>query len=228
MYNKLGGKIVRNRTSSYHRPKARSMRTYDFGRIKMVLREEWKIVTLISLFLAGMIIGAVAARHTDNTINSRLVTMVSDFAMLRNTQSIFETFSNSLTVNLIFLIVVFASGLCVVGIPVISLIPLIKGISLGMVSGYLYNAYSLNGAGYCMVILFPGAVIATATLLLGSNESFVMSYELLNMINGKSNYQHENILKIYSKRYAILLILTIIASLIDTLMTVFFASKFSL
>lgn len=224
-YKGFGGKIVRNRTSIRRMPYRNW--SYEFGKIKMILREEWKIVTLVSLFLAGMIIGAVAARHIDNDINARLVTMFSDFSMLRNSQSIFETFTNSLAVNFIFLSVVFASGLCAVGIPLIAFAPLGKGIGLGMIAGYLYSTYSLSGAGYCMVILFPSAVISTAALLFGCNESFVMSFELLNMLSGKSTYQHENIFKKYCGRYLILLVLILVSSIVDTITTVLFASKFS-
>lgn len=209
-----------------HRPYR--LRSFDFGRIKMVLREEWKLVTLISIFMAGMIIGAISAKHTDNDINARLVTMFSDFAMIRHTQSIFETFCNSFAVYFAFLFVAFASGLCAIGIPIIATIPLIRGIGIGMVSGYLYSTYALSGAGYCIVVLFPGAIISTAAMLLGCNESFVMSRELINLLNGKSLFQHDNILKKYSVRYILLLGFILLASLIDTLMTILFAERFNL
>ncbi|MEG0980032.1 MAG: stage II sporulation protein M [Oscillospiraceae bacterium] len=213
------------RTSMRHRQYR--YRSFDFGRMKMVLREEWKMVTLISLFLSGMIIGAIAAKYNDNEINAKLVTMFSDFTMLRNTQSIFDTFLSSFAVYFIFLFISFTFGLCAIGIPIIAAIPLARGIGLGMVSGFLYSTYALSGAGYCMVILFPSAVISTAALLFGCNESFVMSYELLHLMNGESSYQHENILKKYCARYLILFGIIILAALIDTLMTILFASKFS-
>jgi len=194
----------------------------------MILREEWKMVTLVSIFLSGMIIGAIAAKHTDNEINARLVTMFSDFTMLRNTQSIFQTFVNSFTVFFIYLAIVFSFGLCAVGIPIISVIPLFRGIGLGMIAGYLYSTYSFSGAGYCMVILFPSAIISTAALLFGCNESLVMSYEIFNIMSGKIPNQYGNIFKRYSLRYGILLAIMTVAAIIDTVMTVSFADNFSL
>ncbi len=202
-------------------------RNYDFTRVKMILREEWKMVTLVSLFLSGMIIGAITVKHTDNEINTRLVVMFSDYTILRNSQSVFQTFINSFTVCLIFLAIVFAAGLCAVGVPIIAIVPLFRGIGLGVISGYLYSTYSLSGAAYCMAIIFPSAVISTAALLFGCNEGFVMSYEIFNIISGKVPNQHGNIFKKYSLRFFILIIIMFIAAIVDTIMTVAFANDFS-
>lgn len=202
-------------------------KTYDFTRIKMVLREEWKMLTLVSLFLSGMIIGAISVKHTDNILNARLVIMFSDYTMLRTTQSFFQTFINSFTVCLIFLIIVFIAGLCAVGAPIIAAVPLFRGIGLGVISGYLYTNYSLSGAGFCMTVIFPSAIISTATLLFGCNESFIMSYEIYNIISGKIPNKHGNLFKKYSLRFSILLIIMFISAIIDTITTIVFASKFS-
>lgn len=218
---------MRKRTSVHRKRRLYKHRSFDFSRLKMILREEWKMVTLISIFLSGMIIGAIAAKHTDNAINAKLITMFSDFTMLRSTQSIFQTFVNSFIVSFIYLSIVFAFGLCAVGIPIISIIPLCRGIGIGMIAGYLYSTYSLSGAGYCMVILFPSAIISTAALLFGCNESFVMSYEIFNVMSGKIPNQYGNIFKRYSLRYFILLAIITVSAVIDTVMTVIFAGNFS-
>lgn len=227
---KNGGNHMRKGTSiNLHnrRRKQYKHKTYDFTRIKMVLREEWKMFTLVSLFFSGMIIGAISVKHTDNMLNARLVIMFSDYTMLRTTQSFFQTFINSFSVCLLFLLVVFTSGLCAVGAPIIAIVPLFRGIGIGVVSGYLYSTYSMSGAGYCMTVIFPSAIISTATLLFGCNESFIMSYEIYNIISGKTQNKHGNLLKKYSIRFSILLIIMLLSAIIDTITTMIFASKFN-
>jgi hypothetical protein len=213
---------VRKRTSIRRRP------SYVFYNIKILFREEWKLVTLIALFLSGMIIGSSAVNSINNEVNSRFVTLFSDYITMRSTQSIFDTFTNSLFVNLIYLGISFTAGLCAIGLPLIALSPFAKGVGIGMIAGYLYSSYAMTGAGFCLLIIFPGAIVATAALLFGCNESFVMSHELFNIVQGRAPNNYGNLIKKYSARYGILLILSVAASVIETLLTVTFVGKFNL
>lgn len=221
------------RTSFRRRPyripkKTTRKNSVNMVRCKYIMHEEWKLISLVSLFLSGMIIGCITVRHTDNQLNAKMVTMFTDFVLLRNTNSLMATFLNSFSVSIIYLFIAYIFGLCAVGIPIIVLIPIVKGISLGMVAGYFYSTYNMLGAGYCMVIIFPAAIVALAALLYGCNESLVMSKSIYYSSQGKYPNQYENNFKTYNIRYLILILFTLLSAIIDTLFTLAFASKFNL
>lgn len=56
-------------------------------------------------------------------------------------------FINSLAVNAAFMLAVFVFGLCAVGLPLICVLPVIRGVGIGMLSGYLYSNFALRGLG---------------------------------------------------------------------------------
>lgn len=218
-----------SRTSMRRFPRRMPRRNkVNMVRYKFIVQEEWKLITLVSLFLSGMIIGSISVRNMDSSINSKLVSMFTDFVLLRSTNSILDTFLNSFSVSFLYLFLAYIFGTCAIGIPVITIIPLCRGISLGMVAGYFYSTYALTGAGYCMVIIFPAAIISTVALLYGCNESLLMSHNIFYAAQGKAQNQYENSFKRYTGRYFILTLFILVASVLDTLLTVLFASKFNL
>lgn len=197
-------------------------------RYKFILREEWKLITLVSIFLSGVIIGCITVKHIDTNINTKLVTMLTDFVMLRNTNSILNTFINSFSVSFLYLFIAYLFGLCAIGIPIVATIPLCRGIGLGIIGGYFYSTYSLSGAGYCIVIIFPAAIISTVALLYGCNESLVMSHDVFLSSKGKIPNQYENIFKRYNLRYLILTCFIAFSSVVDAIFSFLFANKFTL
>ena len=135
------------------------------------IASSWKLILLTALFAAGMAFGAVSVKYsTNHEWLEQLLQLLQEYSTIRNSQSLFSTMCNSLFSNLIYLSVAFIAGLCAIGFPFLALAPFLRGLGLGAVFGYLYSTKALAGVGYCMLILLPGAILSTATLLIGCRE----------------------------------------------------------
>ncbi len=184
----------------------------------------WKLILLTAFFTAGMAFGAVLVKSSaDHEWLEKLLDLLQEYSLLRSTQSLFATICNSMLANMLYLAGAFAAGLCAIGLPLLMLLPFIRGLGLGAVFGYLYSAQSLAGVGYCLLILLPGAILSTATLLIGCREGITMSFDVFTVMNGKKILDHSHSLRLYCVRFGILLVLLLCASLADAL----FAKAFS-
>lgn len=184
----------------------------------------WKLILLTAFFTAGMAFGAVLVKSSaDHEWLEHLLDLLREYSLLRSTQSLFTTMCNSMLANLLYLVIAFAAGLCAVGLPLLMLLPFIRGLGLGAVFGYLYSVQALAGVGYCLLILLPGAILSTATLLIGCREGITMSFDVFTVMNGKKMPDHYHSLRLYCVRFGILLVLLLCASLADAL----FAKAFS-
>lgn len=189
-----------------------------------VLKEYYRLVLLISLFIAGMLIGAFTFKHGGGDVSSLLTDMVIKHSAERTSQAAFATFINSLLVNCAFVGIAFTMGMCCIGTPFIGLLPLIKGLGLGVVAGYFYNN-DVAGVLYYLLIILPGAVISTVALIISCGESIRMSSEMLQIMSQKKSASPDGI-KVYMSRYTIILALILISSVIDMFLTKAFSFLF--
>lgn len=188
----------------------------------MTLSENKRILILAAVFAVGMVIGAGAVKINSASLVIKLLTIFNNYRDLRMQQSLPVNFCNSFINAFSYLVVIYCAGLCAVGYPVIYAVLFVRGFGIGMVSGYLYNAYMIKGVGYSMLILFPGVIFYVIIMLLACNEGMLMSKEMLLMIMNKK-LDGENSFKYYCVRFLIFSIITAFGALVET----FFFSIFS-
>lgn len=144
-------------------------KVYD-GKIIKEMLENSRIFVLIIIFAGGIITGAISLKK-DNEFIAQIQSFISSFALQRAGQGGFEIFINSLLVNVAFSLTAVFFSFSVVGYPLILMLPFARGLAVGVVGGYLYSAYKFMGLGYCLLMIYPGAVLSVALLLLIFNES---------------------------------------------------------
>ena len=189
-------------------------------------REVKAMIITLAMFAAGMIVGAGIMKNLNSTELSIDFTNIFDiFTQNRNEQKAYQIFLNSLSVNFLFLTLTFCSGLSCIGIPIITAVPIIKGIGYGMLSGYLLSVYKMSGIGYYLLTVFPGAVIAAAILMLACSSAGLMAADILSVILAKKQAESSNILH-YIKRFLIYAVISLGASAIDTALTKAFSYLF--
>ncbi|MGI6772816.1 MAG: stage II sporulation protein M [Acutalibacteraceae bacterium] len=189
-----------------------------------VMKDYYRLVLLISLFIAGMLIGALTFKNSGSNISTLLTDMVIKQSAERTSQAAIVTFINSLLVNAAFVGIAFTMGMCCIGTPFIGLLPLIKGLGLGMVAGYFYNN-DVAGILYYLLIILPGAVISTVALIISCGESIRMSGEMLKVVSSKKSASPDGI-KTYMSRYIIIVVLILISSVMDMFLTKAFSFLF--
>lgn len=130
------------------------------------LKKNRRILIMMLLFAAGMIIGALSLKKADSYLSGAFSDMFSVYIRSKSGQSLGMNFINSLAVNAAFMLAAFVFGLCAVGLPLICILPIIRGVGIGMLSGYLYSNFALRGLGYCVLVIYPGLIPAIFALLL--------------------------------------------------------------
>lgn len=144
-----------------------------------------EMIAVIILLISGIIMGVLTAKNGSETIQKCAETIFNSFFSLRSSQSISAGIISSVGISLAFQIAAFACAFCAVGAPIIAMIPLVRGLGIGLISGYLYSAYKLQGIGYCALIIFPGVIISFIALVYITTDSFKMSLNAFGLIFGK-------------------------------------------
>ena len=153
--------------------------------------------------------------------------MFSVYIRSKSSQSLGMNFINSLAVNAAFMLAVFVFGLCAVGLPLICILPIIRGVGIGMLSGYLYSNFALRGLGYCVLVIYPGLIPAIFALLLACSAGINSSYEMLLSISSAKAQRGDGSIKIYCMRFLIICILIVLAAVTDAAASRLFCRLFS-
>lgn len=190
------------------------------------LRENGIIITLTFLFVFGIVLGSVFCGYSD----SILVFSKSSFANfidVRATSSFIKIFINSFLYSLIYCGVVFISGTSVVGTILVPTTVFFKGLSYGAVCGFMYLEYSLKGISFNALIYIPSSIIYVFSLIIFSREATNFSLSLAKLFSPSgvciSIY---NEFKKYFIRFLIFLLVVLLSSIIDGLMSLWLIGYF--
>lgn len=185
--------------------------------------ENIRIYVLSFMFSAGIVIGATCL---NNTITDDIKLYFESYMVLKSGQGISEIFFNSLISNIIFFLINLFLSFSLIGYPFIIWLPFMKGLGIGAVCGYLYATYKLNGFGYCILTLFPGAIVSTFALISACNKGCEYSKNAyLKAIAGKGQFEKSET-KTFMFTQLIFVCICAISSIIDTIFSFVFLGLF--
>lgn len=201
-------------------------KVYNGKSFKKII-ENFGIFTLITMFIVGIIIGAATIK-SNSEINDKISILFNNYSSLRVEQGILKNFLNSLAVNGLFIIFNVFFGFSLIGYPFVTLIPLIKGLGLGTICGYLYSTYKLTGLGYSITMIYPGAILSSLAIILACNDSCRYSKNAyLKAIKGAGQFEKDET-QLFITRQLIFLGMCIPSSGIDALFCELFSRFFEL
>lgn len=187
-------------------------------------REVKGLIITLALFASGMIIGAgllkSAAYNTED-----FVSLFNNYIQMRSEQKVHQLFLNSLLINLFCVFIANFAAMSCIGLPLAVSIPVLKGFGAGFISGYLFSEFSMNGIGYYLLTILPGAIIGNAALLMACNDACFLSADILATIMSKKQ-PDDSILKNFLKRNLIIIFISVFSSLIDCISVKAFAYLF--
>lgn len=200
---------------------------YSKNRVSQLpIRRE--ILMFSILLLSGLLIGVLVAKNGNESILAQVSRMFDSFYSVRENQSIGASVINSLKVSCAFWLINILFGLCIIGIPFVTAIPVIRGLGIGLVTGYIYSIYGIKGIGYCFLIIFPGALISFIALIYAVSDSFKMSlYTLSNCVNSGAPKGGAEKIKIFAVRQIFYLMLFAVSAFIDGIVNKLFAGVFN-
>ena len=177
------------------------------------------IFVVIILFL-GLISGAIFANIIGLNDKALVTDKIKLFIDNINTNSIDSilAFKNSISINLIYLIIIFILGMTLIGIIFNIFILFIKSFIIGFTLASFIITYSYKGLILSASYLLLGQLLFIIVLILLTIYSITFSFKLLKVIFKSPN---NNELPKYLKNYCLILIFSIIISLLASLCEVF-------
>ena len=148
---------------------------------EIILNEREFIYPLL-FYAAGLLLGALSFRMIDST------------AFLKILRNLFESnsdkFSSLFLCNFALYISVFMVslllGMCLIGYPVINMIPLIMGIVIAIKVTYFYVTYSVKGIGYALLMIIPEASLLVCAILFTVSAGNQLSKHIMDCTANKS------------------------------------------
>ena len=190
-------------------------------------RKHWQKLALLGLFALGLFLGARSVAGASSGWQLRVMELVRAQRLNRAQNSILGNALGYFGGDLLFLAVAYLLGLCAGGLPLLLLLPVLRGLGIGVTSGWLYMTYGPTGVGYSLLVLYPATVVSLLIMLAGCKESMLMSSDMLLMLNGKLE-RAESSLRLYTTRYFVLVLTSVLAAALDAACFSVFSGVFEL
>lgn len=173
---------------------------------------EYKSVLYTALFYSfGLFVGAYFYKITQfDSLNNMLAPKSNDFLSL--------FIENYCLYFSIFVLVVFL-GFCLIGFPIINIIPTVIGIFTGIKISYFLICYAAKGAGYCLIMIVPFASLFLTVIAFTIEISTELSKNLMLLTKQDSIDKCNINIKKQVKKYLIFSLVILAVSALNSLMT---------
>ncbi|MCL2495780.1 MAG: stage II sporulation protein M [Oscillospiraceae bacterium] len=199
----------------------------DIKKYTAALERSWQKLALLGLYALGLFLGAKTAGTASSGWQARLLELLRAQRLGRADLSPFGSAMGYFGTDFLFLLAAFLLGLCAAGLPFLLLLPVLRGMGVGVVSGWLYMTCGLPGVGYSVLVLCPAAVVSVLVMLTYCKESMLMSGDMLLVLNNKQD-KMESSLRLYITRYLVLLLVSVLAAALDALCFAAFSGIFEI
>ena len=201
-------------------------RIYNGKIIKEIIKKS-EIYLFGFLFICGIVFGAYYVKQSDALFKEKISEICTSYIQSKAGQGITENIISNALINMIFSAINIFLGFSLIGFPLLFWVPLLKGLGVGVFSGYMYSSYKLTGLGYCAMLVYPGTVISAFSLILACCDSCAYSKNAFEKsIRGKGQFEKDET-KIYLIRQFIYLAICFCSSVIDALSAILFSKLFN-
>ena len=189
--------------------------------IKNIIFPSKKInMFVISILFLGLISGAVFGNIISVNDKTLVIDKIKLFISNINSDSIngIEVFKNGISVNMLYLGIIWVMGMTFVGVVLNVVILFIKSFILGFSLASFIMVYSYKGLILSLIYLLFGQILNILVIVMVTIYGIMFSSKL-NLIIFK-NKQDNNILKFF-RNYVFILIIAIIVSIISSISEAF-------
>ena len=189
--------------------------------IKSIIFPSKKInIFVISILFLGLISGAVFGNIISVNDKTLVIDKIKLFIRNINSDSIngIEVFKNGISVNMLYLGIIWVMGMTFVGVVLNVVILFIKSFILGFSLASFIMVYSYKGLILSLIYLLFGQILNILVIVMVTIYGIMFSSKL-NLIIFK-NKQDNNILKFF-RNYVFILIIAIIVSIISSISEAF-------
>ena len=162
----------------------------------------------IIFYGAGLLCGSFIYKNCQNDVLDGILSAAN--------QEFLQMFLNNLCLYMLVFAVSVLLGVCLVGFPVINLIPFVIGFASGMKVTFYYINHGVKGIGYSLLMVVPFVCLFLTVIIYSVSMSYEMSKNIYDITIKKSDMSEEFSYKTYLKKYLAYAGLIIVVSLINT------------
>lgn len=155
-------------------------------------------IYLILIYISGLLAGTLLFRSL-NLIRFSLT--IGEILAIKS-DSLLAVFTDRLSVYLLIYVFTILLGLCIIGFPIINLVPFLCGFEISIKIAYYFNIYSLKGIGYSLLMIVPETAAFMVILFFTICSSKSLSKSIFD-ISLQKNPEKQLILKDYFKSFLI-------------------------
>ncbi len=167
-------------------------------------KEYKSIIYTVIFYSIGLFLGSYFYKEASSESLNKLIQPQE--------HSLLYLFSSNLCVYFSLFVVVVFLGFCLIGYPLINIVPALIGIETGIKCAYFFTNYSIKGIGYALIMIVPFIALFLTVIAFTIKISTDMSKNLVNMAKNGADTNGMD-LKPYLKKYLILGLSMILASL---------------
>ncbi|WP_077367645.1 stage II sporulation protein M [Anaerosalibacter sp. Marseille-P3206] len=174
--------------------------------------------TMCILLVVGIVVGAITIKVLNVEEKNQILSFFNSFFKLLNKEDMNSSLllKESLIGNMKTILIIWLTGVVIIGIPVIPIIVLLRGFAMGFTVGFLVNEFGLKGFLFSIFALLPQNIFIVPGII--SISSIGISYSL-NRVKGRKNrvlykYSLTSFLN-YSSIIFLFCILIVVGSLVE-------------
>lgn len=181
----------------------------------------WLYIVSLLCLSTGIVLGVYTVKYMGDMERQDLVSYFLGFksninsAEINNTAILIERIKSSLPV----IIIIWAIGITVIGIPVVLIADIIKGFTFGFTISFLLYSLGYKGVWFVILGIIPQNIIYIPCIIIGSVLSMQLSLsKLKGKVNKQINYNKNHFLE-YSTAFIIIVLIMILGFLYEAYIT---------
>lgn len=181
------------------------------------------ILFLMVLYLLGALIGTFLYCSPDIVSIENLSKFSGSLIDSRLGQTFLQTLVNSFSGAFLLLLCCFILGFGAIFQPVEIIIPIFRGLGMGVSLAGMYSQFGISGFGISLILIIPNGIISAIVLIIGVREAIRMSNSIgMVVFSQKSGFEPVDY-RLYFTKFVILSAILVVSSLADSLLTFLFA-----
>ncbi|WP_039655668.1 stage II sporulation protein M [Clostridium tyrobutyricum] len=168
----------------------------------------WLYVISLLCVCTGIVLGVYSVRYMGGFEKSDLLSYLNSFKNSIDNSSINykSIFIETLKINVPMLVAIWFLGLTMIGIPVILIIDVLKGFTIGFASSFIIGEMGMKGIWFDLLGIFPQNIIYIPCIIFSS----VLAMEFsLTMFRDRSNNQWKSHILLKLTSYSITFVFVI-------------------
>lgn len=163
----------------------------------------------VIFYTAGLLLGSLIYAKCSNETLNEIIKAISE-------GSFTLALINNLSLYFVIYAVTVLLGICLVGFPIIQIIPLILGFQGGLRIAYYYLNFGFKGFGYNLLMIAPFLCSFLTLIIFTIKISFELSKSIYDITLNKAADAEKINLKKYLKKYLIYALFVLIVALINS------------